>query len=79
MLTLKKNGLISGALGAVLLLAGSIASAQVPAPTPNPYQPGFEQLLRNAPRDKADLIDLKMRARPKSRRPILGARREAAE
>ncbi|WP_342358548.1 bifunctional salicylyl-CoA 5-hydroxylase/oxidoreductase [Terrarubrum flagellatum] len=34
---------------------------------PKPYQPGYDQQLRNAPRDKADLIDLKMRAKPKSR------------
>jgi outer membrane protein len=37
MLTMKMNTLISGAfLGAVLLLAGANASAQVPAPTPVP-------------------------------------------
>ena len=34
---------------------------------PKSYQPGYDQLLRNAPRDKADLVDLRVRARPKSR------------
>ena len=38
MLTLKKNVLITGALGAILLLAGANALAQNPAPTPNPPQ-----------------------------------------
>ena len=40
MLTMKKNGVISGALGAILLLAGANAWAQNPAPTPNTPQRG---------------------------------------
>jgi anthraniloyl-CoA monooxygenase len=46
---------------------------------PKPYQPGYEQQLRNAPREKADLLDLKLRARPKSRKGAEAERKEAAE
>jgi anthraniloyl-CoA monooxygenase len=46
---------------------------------PRPYWPGYDQLLRNAPRDKADLMDLKTRARPKSRKADAPPRKEAAE
>ncbi|PSC05504.1 bifunctional salicylyl-CoA 5-hydroxylase/oxidoreductase [Alsobacter soli] len=35
---------------------------------PNPYRPGWEQLKRNTPREKADLVDLKLKAKPKSHR-----------
>jgi anthraniloyl-CoA monooxygenase len=47
---------------------------------PRQYQPGKEQLMRNSPRDKADLLDLRLRARPKSRAPTFGLKhKEAAE
>jgi anthraniloyl-CoA monooxygenase len=47
---------------------------------PKPYQPGKDQLMRNAPREKADLLDLRHRAKPKSRAPTFGIKqREAAE
>ena len=55
MLTMKKNGVISGALGAILLLAGANALAQNPAPTPNTPQrdatrpPGSEAQNPNTP------------------------------
>ncbi|MCM3870988.1 MAG: TolC family protein [Pyrinomonadaceae bacterium] len=55
MLTMKKNGVISGALGAILLLAGANALAQNPAPTPNTPQrdatrpPGSETQNPNTP------------------------------
>ena len=38
----------------------------VEAFTPKPYQPGWEQLKRNTPREKADLTELKLKARPKT-------------
>ncbi|OJY37880.1 MAG: oxidoreductase [Rhizobiales bacterium 65-9] len=46
---------------------------------PKSYQPGYDQLLRNAPRDRADLLDLRMRAKPKSRLGDNEPQREAAE
>ncbi|MFI5016136.1 MAG: bifunctional salicylyl-CoA 5-hydroxylase/oxidoreductase, partial [Hyphomicrobiales bacterium] len=47
---------------------------------PKQYQPGLDQLMRNTPRDKADLLDLRQRARPKSRAPTFARKhREAAE
>lgn len=55
MLTKKKNGVICGALGAVLLLAGANVLAQNPAPTPNTPQrdatrpPGSETQTPNTP------------------------------
>jgi outer membrane protein len=55
MLTMKMNSVISGALGAVLLLAGANALAQTPAPTPNTPQrdatrpPGSETQNPNTP------------------------------
>ncbi len=55
MLTMKKNGVISGALGAILLLAGTNALAQNPAPKPNTPQrdatrpPGSETQNPNTP------------------------------
>jgi anthraniloyl-CoA monooxygenase len=36
---------------------------------PPPYRPGWEQLKRNSPREKADLTDLRLKARPKSHKP----------
>jgi anthraniloyl-CoA monooxygenase len=45
---------------------------------PKPYQPGKDQLMRNTPRDKADLIALRMRARPKSRAPTFRRESKAA-
>ncbi|WP_460450135.1 bifunctional salicylyl-CoA 5-hydroxylase/oxidoreductase [Alsobacter sp. SYSU BS001988] len=42
--------------------------------TPKPYQPGWEQLKRNTPREKADLTELKLKARPKSHKTGEGAR-----
>ncbi|GGH22693.1 bifunctional hydroxylase/oxidoreductase [Alsobacter metallidurans] len=35
---------------------------------PKPYAPGWDQLKRNTPREKADLTDLKLKAKPKSHR-----------
>lgn len=55
MLTIKMNRIISGALSAVLVLAGTNALAQNPAPTPNPPQrdatrpPGSERQNPNTP------------------------------
>jgi outer membrane protein len=56
MLTIKMNGVFSGALGAVLLFAGANALAQVPVPTPNPparrdatRPPGSETQNPNTP------------------------------
>ncbi len=47
---------------------------------PKQYQPGKDQLMRNTPREKADLTELRLRARPKSRAPTFGlTRKEAAE
>ena len=47
---------------------------------PPPYQPGKEQAFRNAVRDRADLDDLKVRGKPKTRAELKGAaRRLAAE
>jgi anthraniloyl-CoA monooxygenase len=47
---------------------------------PKQYQPGKDQLMRNTPRDKADLLDVRMRAKPKSRAPTFAReRKEAAE
>jgi anthraniloyl-CoA monooxygenase len=45
---------------------------------PKPYQPGKDQLMRNAPRDKADLLELRLRAKPKSRAPTFARRHKAA-
>ncbi len=42
----------------------------VEAYAPKPYRPGWEQLKRNTPREKADLVDLKIKAKPKSRKPL---------
>jgi anthraniloyl-CoA monooxygenase len=36
---------------------------------PPPYKPGWEQLKRNSPREKADLTELRLKARPKSHKP----------
>jgi anthraniloyl-CoA monooxygenase len=47
---------------------------------PKQYQPGKDQLMRNTPRDKAELIDVRTRAKPKSRAPTFAReRKEAAE
>jgi anthraniloyl-CoA monooxygenase len=47
---------------------------------PKQYQPGKDQLMRNTPRDKADLLEVRMRAKPKSRAPTFAReRKEAAE
>ncbi len=35
---------------------------------PPSYAPGFEQMKRNAPKERADLMELKLKARPKSRK-----------
>ena len=45
---------------------------------PKQYQPGKDQLMRNTPRDKADLLELRLRARPKSRAPTFGMRQKQA-
>ena len=45
---------------------------------PKPYQPGKDQLMRNTPRDKADLVDLRLRAKPKSRAPTFARKHKAA-
>jgi anthraniloyl-CoA monooxygenase len=45
---------------------------------PKPYQPGKEQLMRNTPRDKADLIELRLRTKPKSRAPTFARKHKAA-
>jgi anthraniloyl-CoA monooxygenase len=45
---------------------------------PRQYQPGFEQLLRNTSRDKADLLELRLRAKPKSRAPTFALKHKAA-
>jgi anthraniloyl-CoA monooxygenase len=45
---------------------------------PKPYQPGLDQLMRNTPREKADLIELRQRARPKSRAPTFGVKQKQA-
>ena len=34
---------------------------------PPQYQPGQDQIMRNSVRDRADLDDLKLRGRPKTR------------
>jgi anthraniloyl-CoA monooxygenase len=38
-----------------------------PAACPPQYAPGYDQLARNAVRDRADLDDLKIRGKPKTR------------
>ena len=45
---------------------------------PKPYQPGKDQIMRNTPRDKADLTELRLRAKPKSRAPTFARSRKAA-
>lgn len=40
---------------------------------PSQYEPGFDQLARNSTRDRADLEELRMKARPKSRAPSFKA------
>jgi anthraniloyl-CoA monooxygenase len=45
---------------------------------PKQYQPGKDQLMRNTPRDKADLLELRQRAKPKSRAPTFGMRQKHA-
>jgi anthraniloyl-CoA monooxygenase len=44
---------------------------------PPQYRPGLDQILRNSPRDRADLEALKLKAKPKSHQPE--RMREAAE
>ncbi len=34
------------------------------------YAPGWDQLKRNTPREKSDLTDLKIKAKPRSRKPV---------
>jgi anthraniloyl-CoA monooxygenase len=46
---------------------------------PKPYKPGYDQLLRNAPRERADWTDVKLRARPKSRMGAKPSKREEAQ
>lgn len=38
----------------------------VEAFAPPPYQPGLDQMMRNAPRERADLTELRLKARPRS-------------
>jgi anthraniloyl-CoA monooxygenase len=45
---------------------------------PKPYQPGKDQLMRNTPRDKADLVELRLRAKPRSRAPTFARKHKAA-
>jgi anthraniloyl-CoA monooxygenase len=45
---------------------------------PKPYQPGKDQLMRNTPREKADLLELRLRAKPKSRAPTFARKHKAA-
>ena len=45
---------------------------------PKPYQPGKDQLMRNTPREKADLTELRLRAKPKSRAPTFARKHKAA-
>jgi anthraniloyl-CoA monooxygenase len=45
---------------------------------PKQYQPGKDQLMRNTPRDKDDLLDLRLRAKPTSRAPTFAKERKAA-
>jgi anthraniloyl-CoA monooxygenase len=47
----------------------------VPVPCPQPYLPGKDQAFRNAVRDRADLEDLKIRGKPKTRAELKAQRR----
>jgi anthraniloyl-CoA monooxygenase len=46
---------------------------------PVQYAPGKDQLFRNTPREKADLLELRQRARPKSRKATFARPARAAE
>jgi anthraniloyl-CoA monooxygenase len=41
----------------------------VPVRQPPQYGPGLDQIMRNAPRERADLTDLRLKARPRSHQP----------
>ena len=45
---------------------------------PKQYQPGKDQLMRNTPREKAELTELRLRAKPKSRAPTFARKHKAA-
>jgi anthraniloyl-CoA monooxygenase len=47
--------------------------------TPPQYWPGRDQIYRNSVRDRADLTDLRLKARPKSRAELSVGRKRAAE
>jgi anthraniloyl-CoA monooxygenase len=44
---------------------------------PQPYQPGREQIFRNSVRDRQDLEDLRIKAKPRTRAELAAVKRAA--